>query len=143
MAMPSNFRLPELNSVILSGKVMGGLQEREVGETRLTQFDLGMSKYAGKGEDGRGKYKNVYVKVKCWGKLADAMRSLNKYDPVIVQGVLEMEEWLNNDGKRRQRLFVTATQIHCMTWPEMPGTGGYRHGSMETGGGVTEEDIPF
>ena len=55
----------------------------------------------------------TWFKVTLWGRQAEtASQYLTKGRPVYIEGRLRVEEWTDRDGKPRQTLEVTATDMH-------------------------------
>lgn len=54
----------------------------------------------------------VWLTIVCWRSLAEhALESINKGDPVLVQGKLRNQVWSDANGEEQQRLVVDAMSV--------------------------------
>lgn len=129
---PFNFRMPEINHVTISGRVVGDVADKEVGTTLLSTFTLVSNRYQKKDKE-----KATWLKVKCWGRLAEwATRQLSDRMPVIVEGVLDTESW-ESEGKKVQITTIIATRVSLMAWPANDGS------TQREPDEIVDEEIPF
>jgi single-strand DNA-binding protein len=69
----------------------------------------------------------VFIDVTVWGKSAESCaNNLTKGRKVGVTGRLSLSNWEDNDGNKRQKLFITASNIQFLDYPEdtQGGNGG-------------------
>ena len=65
-----------------------------------------------KDRNGEMQDQTTWFKVTLWGRQAEtASQYLHKGKPVYIEGRLRVEEWTDRDGKPRQTLEVTATDM--------------------------------
>lgn len=54
----------------------------------------------------------IWITVVCWRSLAEhALASINKGDPVVVQGKLRNQTWSDDNRETHERLVVDATSV--------------------------------
>ena len=79
-----------------------------VANMRLGYTPRRLDRESGQWVDGQ----TSWVTVKCWRKLADhAAMCLNKGDPVVVKGVLQVRQFTDKDGNPRQVVEVLASAV--------------------------------
>lgn len=120
-----------------------------------------------KSASGEMQDQTTWFRVTLWDKKAEtASKYLQKGQQVYIEGKLRIEEWTDRDGKVRQSLEVTATDMHFIGSRGDEG-GGRDYSTSEAprsdyqdtrttsrtttrdevddfeAGGATDEDIPF
>ena len=91
---------PELKSVKTSGKE----------KKSVTSFSIAVNK----NEDT-----TFFFPVVAWGALAEALKEyVNKGDKITVSGYLAYNEWENDDGEKRSRVYIVAQTVEFMTKSE-------------------------
>lgn len=60
-----------------------------------------------------------FFHVVAWGALAEALDNyVNKGDKITVSGYLAYDEWENDDGEKRSRIYIVAQSVEFMTKSE-------------------------
>jgi len=82
--------------------------------------------------DGEKTEEVCFIDMVAWNRLAEvAGEYLSKGSPVFVEGRLQMDNWEDQDGKKRSKLKVVAQNIQFL------GRG------AEADSNKTDDDIPF
>ena len=57
-----------------------------------------------------------FFPVVAWGPMAKALEKyVNKGDKITIFGYLTYDEWENDDGERRSKIYITAQSVEFMT----------------------------
>ena len=113
-----------------------------------------------KKRDKSGEMQDVttWFRVTLWGKQAEnASKYLTKGSPIYIEGRLRVEEWTDRDGNNRYTLEVQGTDMQFLGGgsrnedfssdsgpePDFSGSLGATGSSPASGGGATDDDIPF
>ena len=57
-----------------------------------------------------------FFPVVAWGALAEALEKyVNKGDKITVSGYLAYDEWENDDGEKRSKVYIVAQSVEFMT----------------------------
>lgn len=120
MGESSNVRTPEINILVISGRlVKDPVVEILKNDQTVCNFRICNVKSPRANSGGSPKF--TYTDVKCWNEIAKYVsKYLQKRDPVVVTGRLEMEEWTNKDGVKCSKLFVKADKVSNITWKDAP-----------------------
>jgi len=124
----AGLRLPELNRVILGGRLTRDPEARYAGDgTPITSLALAFHR-GFKGRDGQPSVETGYVIVRTYQRLAEVCgQRLKQGSPVLVEGRLQMREWRDGQGSRQTRLEIRAENVHFMEQApnaaEQPGPG--------------------
>lgn len=111
----SELKLPEVNRVLLSGRLTRDPDKRYASDgTPVTNFSLAFHRrYASR--EGRMSEHTGYVAVVAYQRLADVCAQyLHTGSPVLVEGRLQMREWTSSRGEKRQALEVRAESVHFL-----------------------------
>jgi single-strand DNA-binding protein len=124
----SELRLPELNRVVLSGRLTRDPDRRYASDgTAITSLPLAFHRRyrTAKGEAAEH---TGYVTVMCYQRLAEVCgQYLHTGSAVVVEGRLQMREWTSSRGDKHQTLEVRAESVHFLekapdtAHPELPG----------------------
>jgi single-strand DNA-binding protein len=111
----TGLRLPEINRVILGGRLTTDPEVRYAGDgTPVTSLALAFHR-GYRGRDGRPMEETGFVTVRTYQRLAEVCgQRLKKGSPVLVEGRLQMREWKDGQGSRRTRLEIRADNVHFM-----------------------------
>jgi len=109
----SDVRVPDLNIVLIAGRVVREPDTRSTSSGRVfSRFTLANNRRF-KGKDGNFKEEAVFVSVVMWDRQAEyASQQLRKGRPVLVEGRLQLNEWEDRaTNQRRSRLEIVARRI--------------------------------
>jgi len=114
----SQLRLPEINRVMLSGRLTRDPDQRFAADgTQLTSFTIAFHRRY-RARDGRYLEHTGYATVMTYQRLAEVCgQYLKKGSPVLVEGRLQMREWNTRQGGTQQRLEVRAETVHFLEKP--------------------------
>ncbi len=121
-------RLPEINRVLLSGRLTRDPETRYAGDgTPIATLALAFNRRY-RGRDGRWTEQTGYAPVVTYQRLAEVCgQRLRKGSPVLVEGRLQMREWADRQGARQGRLEIRAENVHFLERTpdaaELPGLG--------------------
>jgi single-strand DNA-binding protein len=111
----SQLRMPELNRVILSGRLTRDPDRRYAADgTAVTSFALAFHRRY-RARDGRFAEQTGFVTVMTYQRLAEVCgQYLRKGSAALVEGRLQMREWTTRTGGRQQRLEIRAESVHFL-----------------------------
>jgi single-strand DNA-binding protein len=111
----SELRLPDVNRVILSGRLTREPDKRFAPDgTPVTTFDLAFHRHF-RNRDGSPGEQTGFVAVLTYQRLAEVCGEyLHKGSAVLVEGRLQMRTWQAEKGERRSRLEVRADNVHFL-----------------------------
>ena len=103
-----------INTITITGRVTAKPEVKSVKgrkeKTTVAKFNIA----ANKNEDI-----TFFFPVVAWGTLAEALeKHVNKGDKITVSGYLAYDEWKNDDGEKRSRIYIVAQSIEFMTKSE-------------------------
>jgi len=118
----SELRLPEINRVVLSGRLTRDPDKRYASDgTAITTLPLAFHRRY-RNKDGSMAEHTGYVTVMCYQRLAEVCAQyLHTGSPVVVEGRLQMREWTTTRGEKRQSLEIRAESVHFLD--KAPGGG--------------------
>ena len=124
----SQLKLPEVNRVLLSGRLTRDPERRFAADgTPVTSLALAFHRRY-RARNGRFAEQAGYVTVMTYQRLAEVCgQYLKKGGAVLVEGRLQMREWLTPRGEKRQRLEIRGESVHFLEKPAgrpAPGSGG-------------------
>jgi single-strand DNA-binding protein len=119
----SQLRLPEVNRVMLSGRLTRDPELRFAADgTQVSSFTIAFHRRY-RARDGRFQEHTGYAIVMTYQRLAEVCgQHLKKGAPVLVEGRLQMREWNTRQGGKQQRLEIRAEMVHFLEKPA--GAGG-------------------
>lgn len=98
-----------MNNIAITGRLTTDPVTRGAGAQEVTRFRLAID---------NGPNPATYVDCEAWGRLGAAVGThLRKARLVAVTGALRQAEWTDNDGKRHERHYVTATNVDFLDRP--------------------------
>jgi single-strand DNA-binding protein len=111
----SELRLPEINRVLLSGRLTRDPDKRYAGDgTAVTSFGLAFHRRY-RGRDGRPQEQTGFVTVMTYQRLAEVCgQYLNKGSAVLVEGRLQQREWTTPQGAQGSRLELRGEMVHFL-----------------------------
>lgn len=126
-----------LNSVNLSGNLVADPELLQVGANETSKCVFRLAVNNGESKDKR-EYPVTYIDVVAWnGRGENAAKYLKKGRFVIVAGRLDYREWESQDGSKRSKHELTATDIE---FGPLPKTVDHRE---DTPAEAQTDDIPF
>lgn len=144
----ADLKIPEINSVTLSGHLGGDPELRYTPSGKaVCEFSLAVDSRR-RGEGGKWETETSWFRVECWEKVAEwVAQDLKKGAPVIIEGKLSTNEWVDKDsGKKQSKTRVVARRVQSLVWPDdgsqrdTPPPQRERPEQTET---VIQDDIPF
>jgi single-strand DNA-binding protein len=150
--------MASFNKVIL----MGGLTrdpELKQAASGIKVADLSLAiTEQWKDKNGESQESTCYVDIVVWNKQAElCCQYLSKGRQILVEGRLQLDEWTNQQGEKRNKLRVRADRVQFMPDGSKRGEGGGTHGSGSSSGAQStpqhsspdvddlgdEDDLPF
>ena len=103
-----------INTITITGRVTAKPEIKSVKgrkeKTTVAKFNIAVNK----NEDT-----TFFFPIVAWGALAEALEKyVNKGDKIIVTGYLAYEEWENDEGEKRSRIYINAQRVEFMTKSE-------------------------
>lgn len=94
------------------GNLTSDPEMKYVGQTPKTIFSIAINEKRGEKEE------TIFVDVECWDKVAESVAEYKrKGDQVLVQGRWKMDEWEDQDGKKKRKWYVRADQVRFVGAP--------------------------
>ena len=131
----SELKLPEINRVLLSGRLTRDPDRRYGSDgTEVTSFPLAFHRRY-RGRDGQPAEQTGFVTVMTYQRLAEVCSQyLKKGSAVLVEGRLQMRDWTSPGGGKGSRLELRGEMIHFLERrpegapgePGLPGDAGTR-----------------
>jgi single-strand DNA-binding protein len=111
----SELKLPEINRVLLSGRLTRDPDRRYASDgTEVTSFPLAFHRRY-RGRDGRPAEQTGFVTVMTYQRLAEVCSQyLKKGSAVLVEGRLQMRDWSTPEGGKGSRLEVRGEMVHFL-----------------------------
>ena len=111
----SELKLPEINRVVLAGRLTRDPDKRYASDgTPVTTLALAFHRRY-RANDGRMAEHTGYVTVMTYQRLAEVCAQyLRTGSAVLVEGRLQMREWTNTRGEKRQSLELRAESVHFL-----------------------------
>jgi single-strand DNA-binding protein len=111
----SELRLPEINRVVLSGRLTRDPDRRYASDgTAITTLPLAFHRRY-RTQKGAAAEHTGYVTVMCYQRLAEVCgQYLHTGSAVVVEGRLQMREWANARGEKQHTLEVRAESVHFL-----------------------------
>lgn len=140
--MSSNLRMPDLNKVVLAGRLTRDPELKYIASGKaVCKMGLAVSRKYKLG-DGEQREETLFINVTTWEKSAEYCgKYLRKGKPIVVEGRLRSNEWEDKTtGQKRSTIEVSAERIQQLDWD----TDGVSHDTTTPHGGTSDEDdIPF
>ena len=105
----------EINSVVLGGNLTRDVELRDVsGGRKVCTLTIAANRtYAS--QSGERNTETSFIDVDVWGAPAEnCARYLKKGSPVAVYGRLKQERWDTEDGQKRNRIKIVATNVQFL-----------------------------
>jgi single-strand DNA-binding protein len=131
------------NSITLMGTV-SKIEHKTIGTNKLCKFILkSVRTYEAKGTTMQDM---CYIEVSAWNKLAERCENeLCDTATVLVEGSLKQETWDDNNGNKRYKHIIVASNIAVITEQDMPTSEEYTTKKSEDIKNIRtqEEYLPF
>ena len=155
--------MASLNKVFLAGNLTRDPEVRFT-PSGMAVVDLSMAINRTYTSGGEQKEETCFVSVVAWGRQAEMCGEyLSKGSPVLVEGMLQFDQWQTDSGEKRSRLRVRADRVQFLGRPRKAefgdtppgagqgaGGGGHDRGSdappvddRPHGGAGEKDDLPF
>ena len=111
----SELKLPEVNRVLLSGRLTRDPDQRYAQDgTPVTSFNLAFNRHY-RAKDGSAAEHSGFVTVMTFQRLAEICgQYLKKGGAVLVEGRLQMREWTSPQGQKGSRLELRGEMVHFL-----------------------------
>lgn len=140
-----------VNKVILLGNLGGDPEVRQVGETKVANFNIATSE-SYNDKQGNKVDKTEWHRIELWGGLAGiAEQYLRKGNSVYVEGKISTEEYTDKDGIARRSIKIRGTSMTLIgggnknesgaQQPETPRVNS--SADLPSSTGSTDDDLPF
>lgn len=141
--MATGMRLPELNLVLLSGRLTRDPDNRMTQKGQaVCSFDIAVNRRYLDNASGEWKDDVAYVPVTLFGSAAQRSQDkLKKGVPVVVEGRLVLNEYTDKAGQTRRVLRVSARRVQILQSGD--GLMTEEDTSAEIPSDATEDDVPF
>jgi single-strand DNA-binding protein len=125
--------MASLNKVFLMGNLTRDPELRYTPSGQpVCEFGMAINREYTK-SNGERVEDTCFVDLTMWGRRGEVISEyLSKGDPIFVEGRLTYDSWEGQDGRRRSKLKVTATNF------EFIGRGGSGGGGGQRGGGYSQ-----
>ena len=146
----SDLRLPDLNKVIIAGRLTNDPELRyTAGGVAFCRARLANTRYFRKKDGSRGE-EDCFVDFVVWDRQAEFVgERLRKGRPVLVEGRLKTDQWEDKStGQKRSKIEIAAQRVVPLDWDE---EGGARPSQAPSSSPaprpieepIPEDDIPF
>lgn len=150
MSQQNNLRLPELNNVILVGRLTHDPEVRFTAKGQaVCRFSLAVNSHY-KDTAGNWHDDTSFIPVVVWGESANRCgERLKKGFPVQAEGKLQSRAWETKDGQKRTSIEVIARRVQFLSRLTTDdadveaGETGSSSAPSEAASTLSEEEIPF
>ncbi len=146
--MSKKFRLPNINSVTISGRLTRDLELRYLNSgTQVVTLPLAFSRNY-RDKQGQWQQETSFLDVIVWSAVAErCAQLLKKGDPVLVEGSLRTRMYTSKDGKNVKITEIQANRVHFLEM-EDNGSPAQNSGSdnsqfVEPKMDLDDESVPF
>ncbi len=125
--------MADLNKVFLIGNLTRDPEMRQVNDrSSVTKMGLAINRRFTT-RNGEDREETCFVDVEVWGRQAETCNQyLRKGAPACVEGRLTLDQWEDQNGQRRSRLYVTGERVQFLGSPSR-GAGFQDQGSQYGG----------
>ncbi|MCC6698894.1 MAG: single-stranded DNA-binding protein [Candidatus Hydrogenedentes bacterium] len=142
----SDLRMPDVNKVILAGRLTRDPELRYLPSGMpVCKLGLAVSRFY-KTKEGEKREETLFINVTAWGKTGEyCNENLRKGRPVLVEGQLRSNEYVDKEGQKRTSFEVSAERIQSLDWGDRGPSQGSRPEprAIEEPIPEAEDDIPF
>jgi single-strand DNA-binding protein len=106
------------NRVVLIGNLTRDPQLRQIPSgTSVTELGLATNERY-RNREGETAERVCFVDIVVWGRQAETCEQyLSKGSPVLVEGSLQLDQWLSSEGSKRSKIRVRADRVRFMGRP--------------------------
>ncbi|MBI2071157.1 MAG: single-stranded DNA-binding protein [Elusimicrobia bacterium] len=114
--MTSGIRLPEINLVVLSGRLTRDPELRFIPSGRpVGRISIAVNRRFFNKTSNEWQDETAFVDINVWGDAAQRVKDrLRKGSPVLVEGRLRFRQWEAKDGTKRSSLEVEARRVQFL-----------------------------
>jgi single-strand DNA-binding protein len=103
----------DLNQVRIDGRLVETPKVKQLESgARVATLRIANNRYF-KGKEKEWNEKTGFFEVEAWNTLADSVSSLNKGQPVHVEGALSQDQWTDGEGKQHSRVVIVSTKVEA------------------------------
>lgn len=139
-----------VNKVILLGNLGSDPEVRQVGETKVANFNIATSeKY--KKRDGTLVEETEWHRIELWGNQAElAEKYLKKGNTVYIEGKIKTEEYVDKEGATRRTVKIKGESMTFVGGNKDAGQAStvqtekpQQASTLPTGNSASDQDLPF
>lgn len=114
--MAGNLRLPDINLVIIAGRLTRDPEVRYTPAGKaVAKVGIANNRRFRNASTNEWQDETTFVDVTVWGEAAErAKEKLKKGSPVLVEGRLVSESWETKEGAKRSTLKITAKRLQAL-----------------------------
>jgi single-strand DNA-binding protein len=115
--MPENLRIPEVNKIVLVGRITRDLELRYTPNNQaVTSFSIAVNRSFKDSQTGDWREITSFVPIVVWARQAEiACDKLKKGSLVYVEGRLQSRSWETKQGEKRSMLEVISERIQFLS----------------------------
>ncbi|MCP4482534.1 MAG: single-stranded DNA-binding protein [bacterium] len=157
--MTEHLRIPDLNKVILVGRLTRDIEIRYTpSKQAVVNFSIAVNRNYQDKNTGEWKNEASFISVVAWGLTAERLaEKTRKGTPLSVEGRLQSRRWETQSGEKRSILEVVADRTQILSYIVQDNTQAegpakttntqhnqaWNEAKVEVTEEATEEDIPF
>ncbi len=142
----SDLRMPDVNKVFLAGRLTRDPELRYLPSGMpVCKIGLAVSRFY-KTKEGEKREDTLFINVTAWSKSAEyCNENLRKGRPILVEGQLRSNEYVDKEGQKRTGFEISAERIQQLDWADRGGAAASRPEPREIEEPIpeAEDDIPF
>jgi len=101
--------MSDTNVIVFSGRLTKDPESRKVGEKTKVQVALANNRKWGPGKEQED---TCFMDIEFWGGQADVIEKYcKKGSSITVVGRLQQDRWTTDEGQKRSKLFISATDF--------------------------------
>ena len=142
----NSLRLPEQNSVILTGRLTRDAETRYTAKGQpVCNFDIAVNRRYKDTATNEWKDDVSFVTIVSWGPAAERCNERGKKGTAVhVTGRLKSRSWETKDGQKRSSLDVVSTRVQFLTKAQdVADTSSEGTGSASAAAVEETEEVPF
>lgn len=103
----------DLNTITITGRLTRDPELRYLPSgAAVANFTIASQSIRRKGQDGKSNFEPLFIDVKVFGQQGEACgQYLTKGQAIGITGSLGLDQWMSQDGQKRQRMYVLARDI--------------------------------